>query len=278
MRMAGAIALLVLAVEVLVGLGFLAGWYWVGELRGGLIVGGAVLLLIVLPWLGELTVRFDSAGPAGAFKVSWWGRFSFRETPEASQFCVRVLGIPFRREKSKLTPEAPPETGAAGEPAPAPAEAEVDEAAEAPGPAERTKAANFARRVNVDTIEGVTRMALAGLAAANDLVWGAREITIRLDDMTEHEVADRALRRVFGARAAGPLDLLVMTGDGRRRVRLRYRIGLLRVAMNAVQVFVEGQPLRLKTAMAQAEEKSEDVSHGEDEALIRAIQDARKDE
>lgn len=277
MRMAGASALLVLAVEVLVGLGFLAGWYWVGGLRGGLIVGGVVLLLIVLPWLGELAVRFDSAGPAAAVRISWWGRFSFRETPSASEFCVRVLGIPFRRSKPKQPPEAAPESGAAAEPARAEAEAEA-EAPEAPEPPAQRKAASLVRRVNADTIEGVTRMGLAGLAAANDLLWGAREIVVRLDDLTEREVADRALHRVFGARSVGPLDLIVMTGDGTRRVRLRYRIGLLRVAMNALQVFAEGQPLRLKAAMEQAKQGAGDVCRDEDEELIQAIHEARKDE
>lgn len=275
MRMAGASALLVLAVEVLVGLGFLAGWYWVGGLRGGLIVGGVVLLLIVLPWLGELAVRFDSAGPAAAVRISWWGRFSFRETPEASEYCVRVLGIAFRRSKPKQPPEAAPESGAAAEPARAEAEAE---APQAPAPAAQRKAASFMRKVNADTIEGVTRMGLAGLAAANDLLWGAREIVVRLDDLTEREVADRALHRVFGARSVGPLDLIVMTGDGTRRVRLRYRIGLLRVAMNVLQVAVEGQPLRLKAAMEQAKQGADDVCRDEDEELIQAIHEARKDE
>lgn len=268
MRMAGASALLVFAVELLVGLAFLAGWYWVGGVRGGLIVGGVVLLLIVLPWLGEVAVRFDSAGPAATVRISWWGRFSFRETPEASEFCVRVLGIPFRRSKPKRSRE--PVMPA--EPPAAETEAEVLE------PPTRRKAASFLRKVNVDTIEGVTRIGLAGLAAANDLLWGAREIVIRLDDMTEREVADRALHRVFGARSVGPLDLIVMTGDGRCRVRLRYRIGLLRVAMNALQVAVEGQPLRLKAAMDQAKQASDDVCRDEDEELIRAIHEARKDE
>lgn len=281
MRMAGASALLVLAVELLVGLGFLVGWYWVGGLRGGLIVGGVVLLLIVLPWLGELAVRFDSAGPAAAVRISWWGRFSFRETPEASEFCVRVLGIPFRRTTPKQRPEPTPEPATPGEAPPVEAEAEAQEApeaAQAPEMPAQHKAVSFVRKINADTIEGVTRMGLAGLAAANDLLWGAREIVIRLDDMTEREVADRALHRVFGARSVGPLDVIVMTGDGTRRVRLRYRIGLLRVAMNALQVAVEGQPLRLKAAMERAKQAPEDVCRDEDEELIRAIHEARKDE
>lgn len=268
MRMAGASALLVLAVELLVGLGFLAGWHWIGGLRGGLIVGGVMLLLIVLPWLGELAVRFDSAGPAAAVRISWWGRFFFRETPEASEFCVRVFGIPFRRSK----PKQPPEPVMPAEPSAAEAEAEVLE------PPARRKGASFLRKVNADTIEGVTRMGLAGLAAANDLLWGAREIVVRLDDLTEREVVDRALHRVFGARGVGPLDLIVMTGDGTRRVRLRYRIGLLRVAMNALQVFVEGQPLRLRAAMEETKQTPEDVCRDEDKELIQAIHDARKDE
>lgn len=277
MRMAGATALLVLAVELLIGLAFLAGWFWIGGLPGGLIFGGGVLLLLVLPWLGELAVRFDSAGPAAAVRISWWGRFSFRQTPDASEFCVRIFGIPVRRSSSKPSPEATGEPQAA-EPSAPEAKAEVSEAGKAPAPSASTRAARFMRKLNADTIEGTTRMTLAGLAAANDLLWGAREIVIRLDDMTEHQIADRTLRRIFGGRSVGPLDLIVMTGEGKRRVRLRYRIGLFRVAMNALQVVVEGRPLRLKAAMERAKSAPEDVRCDDDEELIRAIHDAREDE
>ena len=76
----------------------------------------------------------------------------------------------------------------------------------------------------------------------------------------------------------GPLDLLLMTGDGTRRVRLRYRIGLFRLAMNGLQVFVEGRPLRLKAVMEQAKQAPEDVCCDEDEELIRAIHNAQEDE
>lgn len=273
MRMAEAIALLLLGIEALVGLGFIAGWYWLGGLRGGLIIGGFILLLIVLPWLGELAVRFDSAGPAAAVRISWWGRLSFHETPDASEFCVRVLGIPFRRSRPKQSPEPAPKPAIVAEPSTP--EAETAEMPEAPA---QRKAASLMRRVSADTLEGMTRMSLAGLAATNDLLWGAREITVRLDDVTEHEGVDRALQHIFGARTVGPLDLLLMTGDGTRRVRLRYRIGLFRLAMNGLQVFVEGQPLRLKAVMEQAKQAPEDVCCDEDEELIRAIHNAQEDE
>ncbi len=275
MRMAGAIALLLLGIEALVGLGFLAGWYWVGGLPGGLALGGGVLLLLVLPWLGELVVRFDSVGPAAGVRISWWGRLSFRETAETSEFCVRVLGIPFRRSRPKQSSEPALKLAPTTEPPPPETEAEIPEPQEVPA---RRKTANFMLKVNAAALEDITRMGLIGLSAANDLLWGAREITVRLDDVTEHGGVDSALQHIFGARTVGPLNLLVMTGDGTRRVRLRYRIGLFRVAMNGLQVFVEGRPLRLKAVLEQVKQAPEDVCRDEDEELIRAIHDAQEDE
>ena len=74
----------------------------------------------------------------------------------------------------------------------------------------------------------------------------------------------------------GPLDLLVMTGNGERRLRLRYRAAIARVAMNALHVLVEGQAQRLRTM--KAEEPSAQGNDMEDQELIRAILDAREDE
>lgn len=278
MRMAAATAALVLAVEALIALGFVAGWHWIGGLRGGLAGGGVVLLLLVLPWAGELQMRFDSAGPAVAVRMSWWGRLSFRDTPTATLTCFRLLGIPIRRKrlKDQSPPEAPPEATDTDL-----SQQDPDSVAPTSGVASSsinggTEAAGFLRTLDRKNVEAGSRLILSGLTAANDLLWSAREITVRLDDLAEHALTDRALKRIFGARSIGPLTLLVMTGEGARRIRLRLRISMARVVVNALHVLVEGQPHRLRAR--KTKKPSDESRDTEDRELIQAILDAREDE
>ncbi len=268
MRMAAAVALLVLVLELLLALAFVLGSHWVGGWRGGLLVTGAVLLLIVLPWLGDLRIWFDSAGPAATVKLAWWGRLTFRTSPKATELRVRVLFIPWTRRTAK---DEKPDAESAEQPVP---EEQVEGEAAAPRP----RRATVLRRLNADTVEGITRLALSGLQAANHLVWSAAEIKVRVDDVVQQETADRTLERVFGLRGVGPIDIMMATDEGKRRVRLRYRIGLLRTALAGLQVFVEGRPMAVARSMKRRDDGEAGTAADGDRELIDRIIQEREDE
>ncbi len=268
MRMAAAVALLVLVLELLLALAFVVGCHWVGGWHGGLLVTGAVLLLIVLPWLGDLRIWFDSAGPAATVKLAWWGRLTFRTSPRATELRVRVLFIPWTRRTAKDdSPDAAPGAQAAPE-----------EQAEGEPAAHNRRRTGLVRRLNADTVEAIARLALSGLQAANDLIWSAAEIKVRVDDVVEHETADRTLARVFGLRGVGPIDIMMATDEGKRRVRLRYRIGLLRAALAALQVFVEGRPMAVARSMKRRDDGEAPTAADGDQQVIDRIIQQREDE
>ena len=272
MRMAGAVALLVVTIEALLALGFVAGLAWVGGLRGALLVSGIVLLVIVAPWLGDLRAWFDSAGPAGTVKLSWWGRLTFRTLADATELRVRFLIIPWRRRlERKPKHEEPLEEAEA----PA-AEAPTDEQAPV-APKRGSRADALLRRVDAETVEGFSRVFGAGLQALNELTWGAAEIAVRIDDPAQQETADRTLERVMGRREVGPIDLMVATSGGGRRVRLRYRIGMLRAGLAMLQMAVDGRVVALARTMKQKKQAAAESARDGDEELIERIIEDRED-
>ncbi len=265
MRMAGAVALLVVILEVLLVLSYLAGLTWVGGVRGGLLVSGVLLLVIVGPWLGDLRVWFDSAGPAGTVRLSWWARVTFRTLADASEVRVRFLMIPWRRRmqrKPKDKPREQPEAEPAERPAPRKRAARVGEAL---------------RRVDAQTVEDVSRVLGAGLQALNELTWGATEMTVRIDDLAQQEIADRSLERIMGRRELGPIDLMVAASGGDRRVRLRYRISMLRLGLAALQMMVDGRVIALATTMKRKKQTADETTRDRDEKLIEQIAEQRED-
>ena len=271
MRMAGAVTIGVVILEVLLAGAFLLGFFWLGDWQAGLLCAGVLLLLIVLPWMGELKLVFDSAGPKGAVRVGWWGRATFAVGESATRVVVRVLGIPIRRtlpRKPAEEPEAEEEVGPEAEPEPAP-EAEPTE-----------KPTKLWKRVNSDTIEGVLRALGSATGATCELVWGAEEIRVSVQDPVGQEMADSALEQVVGSREVGPLDLTVSTGPGERRVRAIYRIGLLRAALAGVQMAIDGRLVALARRMKKAREEPAAEVVDEDERIIEQIveQDASREE
>jgi len=270
MRMAGASALLVLVLEALLLLAFVLGFYWLDGWRGGLLVAGAVLLVMLLPWVGELRAWFDSAGPVGTVKLAWWGRISFRAGVEATELRGRVLFVPWRKRISRQKEKEEAETAVCAEP-PSTAEAEPEPEARRP------RRSQWLRRLNADTVEGAARLALSGLQAANDLVWSAAEIKVRVDDIVQQETADRTLARVFGLRGVGPINIMMATDEGKRRVRLRYRISLLRAALAGLQVLVEGRPMAVVRSMRRRDEREPATTADGDRELIDRIMQERED-
>ena len=272
MRMAGAVTIGVLIIEALLVGAFLLGFYWLDGLRWGLLFSGVMLLLIALPWLGELKVVFDSAGPKGAVRVGWWARVSFAQDESVMRLVVRVLGIPIRRRiepKRKAEPEsegaeAPPEFE------PAAAEGLAEERTPEPSAKEtKPSRAGWWKRVDSETVEGICRVVGSSLGATCELVWGAEEIRISVRDPAEQARADMVLEQVFGRRQVGPLDVMLTSGPCDRRVRAVYRIGLLRAALAGAQVVIDGRIPRFAKQMKRKQKQDGEID--EDQRIIEEI-------
>ncbi len=280
MRMAGAGALMLLVLEILLLLAFVAGSVWVGGWQGGVVLAAVILLLIALPWLGDLTVWLDSARPFARVRIGWWGAATFRGAKDPPELEVRILGIPIRR---KITPSTKRDTETVGKiETPEPGsdeEREMFEEMEREGPPEVQEKASTLQRVwrqiDPQSVEGFSRVATAGLKAATDLIWDAHEITISVMDPTEKPIVDGAIEQTFGRRGLGPLDLTFSANSGKRRILARYRIGLLRAAMSMVQMAIDGRVLAFSKMMKRRNaQERERVSH--DQKMIDEILDKRE--
>lgn len=241
MRMAGVVTAGVLILEILVAGAFLLGFFWLEGWQWGLIFSGLMLLLIVLPWAGELKLVFDSDGPRGAVRLGWWGRASFAVGEHATRLVVRVLGIPIRRripKKAEAEVEAPSEEAESAVVEEAPTEAPPVKREKPGGPA---KMAKLWRRIDSDTIEGFCRAVGSAMGATCELIWGAKEIRVSVQDPVGQDLADTALEQLIGCREVGPLDVTVTRGSGERRVRVIYRIGMLRALLAGVQMAIDGR-------------------------------------
>ena len=229
-----------LLVELLVGLSFLVGYHWLGGLQMGLLLAGAMLLLLALPWLGELRARYDSATGSVRARIGWWGRVTLTGKPEPL-LEVRICGIPWRRKLGarKIEDERPRRVER-----PTPASAcDVDVASDE-RPA-KTSATRF--RVDHENIDDITRAVTAALSAGNDLLWDAREVYFRIDAPTENTAYDDVIARIVGYRGVGPVDVKVRRGDGKRRIRARYSIGLFRADAISLCMAAQGRVWALWT-------------------------------
>lgn len=281
MRMAGAGALMLLVLEILLLLAFVAGSVWVGGWQGGVVLAAVILLLIALPWLGDLTVWLDSARPFARVRIGWWGAATFRGAKDPPELEVRILGIPIRR---KITPSTKRDTETVDniEETPEPGsdeEREMFEDTEREGRPEAQEKAialqRVWRQIDPQSVEGFSRVATAGLKAATDLIWDAHEITISVMDPTEKPIVDAAIEQTFGRRELGPLDLTLSANSGERRILARYRIGLLRAAMSALQMAIDGRLLAFSKMMKRRNvQQRERVSH--DQKMIDEILDKRE--
>ncbi len=121
----------------------------------------------------------------------------------------------------------------------------------------------------METIEGFCRIAGSALNASNELIWGAEEIRVSVRDPLQKEMPDAALEQVFGSRAVGPVHLIISSGEGERRVRAVYRIGLLRAALAGAQMAIDGRAISFARMMAKHEEKEPDLDR--DQKLIEEI-------
>jgi hypothetical protein len=274
MRVVTAVVIWALVVEVLIGLAFLAGYCWIGGYQMGLLIAGATLLVMALPWVGELAARYDSADGSMRATVGWWGRVAITQKPE-SLLEVRVCGIPWRKKlgaKKSDDGASPPAPLRSGEGRPAKATAD-DTSPDSP-----TRARPRVRmQVTHENVDDVTRAVTAALAAGNDLLWDATEVYFRIDAPAEHAAYDDVIARIVAHRGVGPVDVKVTRGEGKRRIRGRYRIGLFRAAAIAMCMAAQGRVWSLNRSLRKPVAEDDEDTAGEgarrttadDEQLVR---------
>lgn len=282
MRMTGAVALTVIVIEVLLVVAYGVGVWWLGGWRWGVLLAGLLLLLMALPWIGDLIVRFDSSGPAVKLTLAWWGTVIIRMGATVTDVRVRVLGIPWRRGMKRETEaeeeavESEAEEGRGEETAAAVEVSEEEEAGEAPREVAGSGVKSAWRRLDAETVEGGSRVALSAVRAASDLIWDAHEIKVLVSDVAQRERVDRVIAQVVAERALGPIEVVVREEAAPRRVRLRYRVGLLRAALGGLQVMVEGRPIAFVRRMRQMKRETAE-QRDEDRELIEEILQQRED-
>jgi hypothetical protein len=269
--MAGVLGLGIIIIEALLAGAFALGFYWLGGWHWGVVFAAVLLLLMALPWVGELKLVFDSVGPKGGVKVGWWGKASFAVGKDATRVILRVMGIPIRRRIERGSAGvAEPEAGDGEAPPefePAAAEGLAEESA--PEPEEAVERTPVWKRIDSEVVEGFCRVVGSAMGATCELVWGAEEIRVVVEDPAEREVADSIIEEVFGRREVGPADVSICRrGDG-RRVRVVYRIGLLRAALAGLQVVIDGRAVRFVRMMKKRDRATE--TGDEDERIIEQI-------
>jgi len=253
MRVFTGVFIWVLLSEMLVGLGFLAGYYWIGGWQMGLLVTGAALLIMLLPWLGELRAQYDSASERVEVRMGWWGRVRYQRKPRA-MLEVRACGIPWRRELDKPQASAEP-----SEPVPP-----------AQPAAKKSRPPRRRWQVTPEKLGDFGRALLSALVASNDLIWDAREIRVQVDSPTEHKLPDQIIEKVVGHRGVDPIDIKLTAGDGKRHIRVRYRIGLFRAMVICVCAALQGRVWALKDARKPVPAPAGD-STSEDRKLIEEL-------
>ncbi len=256
MRVFVSVALVVLLLEATLILAFLAGYYWIGGWVPGALLCAIVLLLIVMPWIGDLEVLFDSAKEALDVRLAWWGSARVRLRPTV-EVRGRFLLIPFtRRARARKKPVSPREAEhQAAEPGPPTAEPRPEE------PPGRRRPGRHLWRAITERItekglglEKLGDLVLAAGRAAHELLWRAKDLSVVVQSPTGNDTADTAIAGFVGHRTLGPVDLKC-TPRGSRRIRVFFRIGLLRAALAAFLFLVEGKPPRRASKSRRAENR-----------------------
>jgi hypothetical protein len=90
----------------------------------------------------------------------------------------------------------------------------------------------------------VIRLLLAALQAGHALLWGAKELQVKVQSPVQYEWADLALASIIRERKVGPVDLQY-TASGKRRLRVHYRTAMLNAGLLGLAFLAEGRPRRL---------------------------------
>ena len=173
-------ALLLLA-EAFAALGFCLGFFWVGGIVPGLVIALACLVLLLLPWLGDLVLEFDSLPREVKVRLAWWARAQVLLGDE-KMLRVRLLGLPYRRS---LRPrEAKP--GKPQEPKP------------------------DLKRWARENARDLSRLALSGLQAGSELFWEAKAFSLTVNAPAQADVVDQIVAGLIGRRKAHVFELRVL--------------------------------------------------------------------
>jgi len=213
---------LVLIAEIAAALFFCLGYFWLGGLVPGVLLAVAfVVLFFVLPLTGEVVVEFDSLAKELKVRLSWWGRVRMRLSGRR-EARVRILGIPLCLK--------------ARAPAPPPPQVNL-------------------RRWLQANVKDVVRLGLAGLEAAAEMACESRALVVTVNAPAEIDVLDQIIAGVVGHREWPPLDVRVLP-EGKRRVRLRYRLPLRTAAAAGLYVLVQGRAVRVMRSLARARKQA----------------------
>jgi hypothetical protein len=217
---------LVLLLEALLIAAFFAGYVWWGGWRAGLLCSAFLLVLVCLPWLGDLELDYDSGSGRLRVVIGWWGRVTSEGRSATPQ--LRVLGVTFRSRRVKPAPSKP---------------ASVPELPSPPATPRLQKARETAGWAG-ENLDSVIRLFLAALQAGHELLWGAKELQVRVQSPVQTDWADQALASIIGERQVGPVDLHC-TASGKRRIRVHYRTGMLNAGLLGLALVADGRPRRL---------------------------------
>ena len=225
MRLVVGTALIVLAAEVILAAAFIIGYFAVGGWLPGLLLMLGVLVLMVIPWIGDLAVDFNLADKRTNVKLAWWGRATVEQKHEP-KLSVRVLGIPYSKEmRRKMVSKEP----------------------------EKPKLFTVARVVG--WVEGHMRTVgwflLMGGTSAHMMFWEAKEFKVKLWSATENRILDHILARIIKARKIGNMSLYYMIGN-KRQAEVHYQIGLFRAAVAGLYTLLQGQPTEVAKSWAAA--------------------------
>src|SRR5262245_17939954 len=218
MRLIWIVALGVLAFEIILALAFWAGWAWIGGWPGGLGLLALALVLMILPWLGDLSVDVDSEIAKADVGLGWIGRFTRSGEPKR-ETRMRFLffhwtqrdGAPRKKKRKKPARVQGRRRGRVG--------------------------------TVLDSVPPIFRMVSAAGQALVDLALEAHEFSVEVQSPTPLQRANTALAGFIGTRQLGPLRLQV-SGRGERAFRLRYRIKFARAAAIALSALVQARPDR----------------------------------
>lgn len=218
MRIFWVTALLVVALEALLAGVFLIGYFTIGGWLAGVLLALGVLLLLLLPWLGDLVVDYSLADERVAVKLAWWGRavFAGRHEPELR---LRFLGLPYRR-KMPRKPEP-----------------------KAPSKRKLVYWAHLAGWAKAH-LEQLGRLLLSSVDAGHLLFWQARELRVEAANISGKPAVERVIERLFHRFTAGPLQLQYLAGE-RRRLEFHYRIRMWKVGQAGLYLLLQGQPKKL---------------------------------
>ncbi len=214
MRVLATVAVILLLLEALLAFACYAGYFWLGGGLWGTVLVVGVILLIIAPWIGEMRVEMNSQEGRLAARLGWW--FSLRATQKPRETRMRIVFIPLRLRPQPRAkkPPSPPE--------------------EAPR-----------KRRTRPSAESIIQMIPAALQALVDLLWEAREVSVRVQAPVQYPYVDAGIVGVVGERHWGPLDLTT-TATGDRAVSVRYRAGLLRTTLTVLYALIQGRLWRLR--------------------------------